>query len=71
VRDLVGAAAALFQELGTPIAPDEAETYERTIETLGGRLDADRLAALGAEGAALPLAEALSEALDLAQTPSG
>jgi predicted ATPase/DNA-binding SARP family transcriptional activator len=61
---LVGAADALFDELGVALAPDEAESYDATVRSLAERLGERALASRRAEGAALQLDAAVTFALE-------
>ena len=60
---LVGAADALFEELGVALAPDEAESYEATVRSLTEELGERAFASKRAEGAALQLEVAVELAL--------
>jgi hypothetical protein len=59
---LLGAAAAL-RESDSPRWPADQSDYERNLAALQARLGPAALAAARAEGAALPLEEALALAL--------
>ncbi len=58
---LLGRSEALFTELGIVRYGEEAESYERAVATLAGELGPERLRALTGAGAALTLADAISE----------
>ena len=58
---LLGRSDALFAELGIVRYGEEAESYERAVATLAGELGPERLRALTGAGAALTLADAISE----------
>jgi len=60
---LVGAADALFGDLGVALAPDEAESYEGTVRTLTEQLGETAFARRRADGAGLPLDVAVQLAL--------
>jgi tetratricopeptide (TPR) repeat protein len=64
---LVGAGGALFAELGVALASDDAETYEAALAALRRRLGADGLEARLAEGAVLPLPDAVALALEVSE----
>jgi tetratricopeptide (TPR) repeat protein len=63
---LMGAAGALFDELGLALAPEEAETYGRALALLREQLGADDLDAERAAGAAEPIEDAMALALGVA-----
>jgi non-specific serine/threonine protein kinase len=60
---LHGAAAALRDRLGATVAPWEQPAHERDLATVRAALTPEAFAAAQAAGAALPLAEAVAEAL--------
>ena len=60
---LLGAAEAVLTDMGVHLGPEEQEGYESTLATLSATLGADRLDTLRAEGAALPLDDAVALAL--------
>jgi predicted ATPase len=57
---VVGAAEAVLADLGAHFGPEEQQGYERTLARLSAALGADVLEALRAEGAALPLDNAVA-----------
>ena len=63
---LLGAGAAQFDELGVPLGPEEREGYARSLERLRDELGEGELERLLATGRALPLEDAVGEALALA-----
>jgi hypothetical protein len=60
---LLGAAESVLEELGVALGTEERQGYERTLQALESELGADALRALRAEGASLPLGEAVVLAL--------
>jgi predicted ATPase/DNA-binding SARP family transcriptional activator len=62
---LFGAAAALREDIGAPLAGAEAPVYERTLATLRERLGEAGFSAALADGRAMSLDEAATEALSL------
>jgi tetratricopeptide (TPR) repeat protein len=60
---LLGAADALFEELGVALQDDDRETYERVVEELRARLGSDAFDAARAVGRGLRMEEAIGEAL--------
>jgi predicted ATPase/DNA-binding SARP family transcriptional activator len=59
---LLGAAEALFAEVGVPIGPEEEEGYERTIAALATELGVEDFERKRAAGRELPLEQASAEA---------
>jgi tetratricopeptide (TPR) repeat protein len=66
---LLGAADALFDELGVIRLGDEAESHEETLETLEAQLGKQALEEARAGGQAATLDEAVAEALELLEAP--
>ncbi len=60
---LLGAAEALYDELGISLGPEEQEGHERTAALLEGELGPDLLGRLRAEGRTLELEPAIAMAL--------
>lgn len=65
---MYGAAEALRDELGTPIAPFYLPEYEREVAATTRAMPADALASAWAAGRELSLAAAVAEALDLGES---
>jgi tetratricopeptide (TPR) repeat protein len=59
---MLGAADALFEELGVALQKDDRETYDRVVEELRERLGEDALGAARLAGRTLGLEEAIEEA---------
>jgi hypothetical protein len=53
----------LRSTIGTPLPPSARATYDRAVAAVREALGADAFAAAWAEGQALPLEEAIAEAL--------
>jgi hypothetical protein len=69
---LCGAAAALREALGAPLAPNRREEWERELGAARAALGEAAFAAAWAEGQALPLEDAITLALqDGHDGPSG
>ncbi|MGH3104199.1 MAG: ATP-binding protein [Gaiellaceae bacterium] len=62
---LLGAADALFEELGVTKFGDEAESYDETVRTLEAHLGEQAFEAARAEGRAMTLDDAAADAFDL------
>ena len=60
---LFGAAEALRTALGAPLPPAERAAYEHDVAADRTQLDAATFAAAWAEGRALPLEQAIADAL--------
>jgi predicted ATPase/uncharacterized protein HemY len=60
---LFGAATALREAVGTPVPPSEQEAYRRAVCRARERLGEEAFAAAWAEGRALPLDQAIADAL--------
>jgi hypothetical protein len=61
---LLGAADALFEELGVPLYADEREIYERTVEGLRSHLGEHVFETKRSEGRALGFERAIELALE-------
>jgi non-specific serine/threonine protein kinase len=61
---LLGAADALFEDLGVPLYADEREIYERTVEGLRSHLGEHAFEGKRSEGRALGLERAIELALE-------
>ena len=61
---LLGAADSLFEELGVALSADDAESYERTVESVTARLGEESFGKERAEGRALELDRAIALALE-------
>jgi tetratricopeptide (TPR) repeat protein len=61
---LFGAAEALRTALGAPLPPSERTDYDRDVASSRAQLDAATFAAAWAQGRALPLEQAIADALD-------
>jgi predicted ATPase/DNA-binding SARP family transcriptional activator len=67
---LLGAGAALFDAIGVEMQGEEREGYERTTDALRSAIGGARLDELLAAGAALPVEDALREAVQRPASPS-
>jgi predicted ATPase/DNA-binding SARP family transcriptional activator len=68
---LLGVSDRLFAELGAHVEAIERETYDRTVEHLKALLGDDAYAAVHSEGQAMPVAQAVAWALDVAGSERG
>jgi predicted ATPase/DNA-binding SARP family transcriptional activator len=68
---LVGAADALFEELGVALAADDRESYESTVRGLTERLGEQTFEKRRAEGRTLELERAVELALERNASPAG
>jgi tetratricopeptide (TPR) repeat protein len=66
---IFGAAAALFAAVGTSLAPADEHEYTHSRDLACAALDPAAWAAAWAAGQALPLEQAIAEALELADDP--
>ena len=62
---LVGAARGAFGGIGMPVPAEEAAEHDSTLAACAEHLDAERIEALMADGAALPLGAVVEEIHDL------
>lgn len=62
---LCGAAATLRTALAAPVPPSERADYDRTVTTARAALGGDSFAAAWAAGSALPLEQAIAEAVGI------
>jgi len=60
---LLGAAEALRESAGVPLPPVHRVDYERDVALVRAALDEDAFAMAWAEGQAIPLEQAIAEAL--------
>jgi hypothetical protein len=60
---LCAAVAAMRTAIGAPLPPPERATYDATVATARAALGEDTFAAAWAAGQALPLEQAIAEAL--------
>ena len=67
---LYGAAAALRERIGAPLPPGDRLGYDRHLATARACLDEGAWAAAWAEGQAMPLEEAVADALAAAESPT-
>jgi predicted ATPase/class 3 adenylate cyclase len=61
---LLGAAVAIREEIGTPVAPFEREAYERQVAALRSTLGVRDFATAWASGRAMSLEQAVADALE-------
>jgi tetratricopeptide (TPR) repeat protein len=67
---LLGAAAALLRAIGAVVPPIDRAVTDHTLAAIRDVLGPDRLAAAQAAGAALPVAQAVAEALAMGVGPT-
>jgi hypothetical protein len=67
---LFGAAAALRERAGVPVAPARREEYERQVATARAMLDTAAFAAAWAEGRAMPPEQAIRVAREEDEIPT-
>jgi predicted ATPase/DNA-binding SARP family transcriptional activator len=67
---LLGAADAVFEDLGVPLYGDERDIYERTVEDLRSHLGDDAFESKRSEGRALGIERAIEQALEAAKSAS-
>lgn len=65
---LIGAADALFEELGVALSADDAESYERTVERVRAQLSPETFDECRQEGSMLDAERAAELALEVAAT---